>query len=164
MSLRTEIRASSCATYLWHLAVNSVVLLDYWIIGKIRSSRGVCRGGMSVPEFASSYALLDRKERMLWLQRDYSLSVAGSNCSFEITFPVLNMLTCRKEEIAHMSTQIILQDAGTAPVLTFVIFSSLIASHALLVWLPESSSRALGKSTGYMANLCNGRVYAKYSS
>lgn len=57
--------------------------------------------------------------------------MAGSNCCFEIIFPVLDMLTSRKEEIAHMSTQIILQDAEMAPVLTFVILSIPIASHDL---------------------------------
>lgn len=86
-------------------------------------------GLVSFPEFATSHSLLDRKEHMLWLQSDYSLSMAGSNCCFEIIFPVLYTLTSRKEEIAHMSTQIILQDAGMAPVLTFVIFSIPIMSH-----------------------------------
>lgn len=55
--------------------------------------------------------------------------MAGSNCCFEIIFPELDMLTSRKEEIARMSTQIILQDAGMAPVLTFVIFSIPKTSH-----------------------------------
>lgn len=48
-------------------------------------------GRMSFPEFASSHTVLDRKEHVLWLQWDYSLSMAGSNCCFEIIFPVLDM-------------------------------------------------------------------------
>lgn len=81
----------SCATYLWHPAVNSAVLLDSWIIAKIRSSLGLCKG-VSDPDFASSHAVLDRKKYILRLQGDFSLSVQDPNCCFEITFPVLGML------------------------------------------------------------------------
>lgn len=157
----------SCTTYLWHLPEKLVVQLHSWNIGKIRSSWRVCVKclGTGVVSWICLFPHTLGQERAyavttMGLFTDYgrikllfwnnlsSIRLAniqeGRNSSYEYSD---HPPRCRN---------------GTS--FDFCYFLHSYSISWLLVWLPESSSTTLGKATGYIANLYNGRVYAKYSS
>lgn len=122
----------SCTTYLWHLPKNFVFWLSSWKIGEIRSSRGVCMKyvGADVISWICLFPHSLGQERTCVVTTVRLFTEYG-----RIKLLFWNNLSCirhamsRKEEMAHVSTQIILQDTGMAPVLTFVIFSIPTMSH-----------------------------------
>lgn len=153
--------------YLWHLPKNFVFQLHSWNIGKMRSSWGVCVKCVG----AGVIFWICLFPPNLGQERTYVVTTMGLFTEYgRIKLLFWNNLSC----IIHANIQEgrnslnVYSDHpprcrnGTS--FDFCYFLHSYNVSWLLVWLPESSSRTLGKATGYIANLYNGRVYAKYSS